>query len=103
MTPGTECVIRAAAPADAGAIARLAAELARHVRDPDPRLAGAYLEAQLFSAEPWAQCLVAEVRGLVAGYLTYCKQRCLYFFVRTTGTRNGAKCATVADRGACWL
>ncbi len=74
MTPGTECVIRAAAPADAGAIARLAAELARHVRDPDPRLSGAYLEAQLFSAEPWAQCLVAEVRGLVAGYLTYCKQ-----------------------------
>src|SRR6266478_4970466 len=67
MTPGTECVIRAAAPADAGAIAGLAGELARHVRDPDPRLSGAYLEAQLFSAEPWAQCLVA-------GYLTYCKQ-----------------------------
>jgi GNAT superfamily N-acetyltransferase len=74
MTPSTEYVIRAAAPADAGAIARLAAELARHVRDPDPRLSGAYVEAQLFSAEPWAQCLVAEVRGLVAGYLTYCKQ-----------------------------
>ena len=74
MTPGTECVIRAAAPADAGAIARLATELARHVRDPDPQLSAAYFEAQLFSAEPWAQCLVAEVRGLVAGYLTYCKQ-----------------------------
>src|SRR6266446_4772463 len=74
MTPGTECVIRAAAPADAGAIARLASELAREVRDPDPELSPAYLEAQLFSAEPWAQCLVAEVRGLVAGYLTYCKQ-----------------------------
>ena len=74
MTPGTECVIRAAAPADAGAIAGLATELARHVRDPDPQLSAAYLEAQLFSAEAWAQCLVAEVRGLVAGYLTYCKQ-----------------------------
>src|SRR5882762_8975101 len=74
MTPGTECVIRAAAPADAGAIARLASELARQVRDPDPELLAAYLEAQLFSAEPWAPCLVAEVRGLVARYLTYCKQ-----------------------------
>jgi len=74
MTPGTECVIRAAAPADAGAIARLATELARHVRDPDPQLSAAYLEAQLFAAQPWAQCLVAEVRGLVAGCLTYCKQ-----------------------------
>jgi GNAT superfamily N-acetyltransferase len=74
MTAGTECVIRAAAPADVGAIASLAAELARHVRDPDPQWSAEYLEAQLFSAEPWAQCLVAEVRGLVAGYLTYCKQ-----------------------------
>ena len=74
MTSGTECVIRAAVPADAGAIARLATELARHVRDPDPQLSAAYLEAQLFAAQPWAQCLVAEVRGLVAGYLTYCKQ-----------------------------
>ena len=74
MTPGTECVIRVAAPADAGAIARLASELARQVRDPDLQWSAAHLEAQLFSAEAWAQYLVAEVRGLVAGYLTYCKQ-----------------------------
>jgi hypothetical protein len=44
MTSGTECVIRVAAPADAGAIARLAAELARHVRDPDPQLSAAHLD-----------------------------------------------------------
>jgi GNAT superfamily N-acetyltransferase len=74
MRAGSECVIRAASPADLGAIASLAAELARHVRDADPQLSADYLEAQLFTAEPWAQCLVAEVRGLVAGYLTYCKQ-----------------------------
>jgi len=74
MTAGTECVIRAAASADAAAIIRLAIELARHVRDPDPKLSAEYLEAQLFSTDPWAQCLVAEVRGLMVGFLTYCKQ-----------------------------
>jgi GNAT superfamily N-acetyltransferase len=74
MTAGTECVIRAAAPADARAITRLAIELARHVLDPDPKLSAEYLEAQLFSTDPWAQCLVAEVRGLIVAYLTYCKQ-----------------------------
>jgi GNAT superfamily N-acetyltransferase len=74
MSADTECVIRAASPADVGAIARLAAELATHVRDPDPQWSVGHLEAQLFSSDPWAQCLVAEVRGLVAGYLTYCKQ-----------------------------
>ena len=71
MTAGAECVIRAAASADAGAIKRLAIELARHVRDPDPKLSAEYLEAQLFSTDP---CLVAEVRGLMVGFLTYCKQ-----------------------------
>jgi len=53
MTAGTECVIRAAASADAGAIITLAIELARHVRDPDPKLSAEYLEAQLFSTDPW--------------------------------------------------
>jgi GNAT superfamily N-acetyltransferase len=74
MTPATECVIRAARAADLRAIADFAAKLAGHVRDPDPQLSAEYLEAQLFSAQPWAQCLVAEVHGLVAGYLTYCRQ-----------------------------
>ena len=65
MTPGTECVIRAAAPADAGAIARLAAELARHVRDPDPRLSGAYLEAQLKGVSESTTLSLVELRSLL--------------------------------------
>src|SRR5712664_1732350 len=96
MTAGTECVIRAAASADAAAIITLAIDLARHVRDPDPKLSAEYLEAQLFSTDPWAQCLVAEVRGLVAGYLTYCKQ-----FEVHTGRRwlwNGDLCVAAQVR-----
>ena len=62
MTLGTECVIRAAAPADAGAVARLASELARQVRDPEPELSAAYLEAQLFSAEPCATSVITRSR-----------------------------------------
>jgi GNAT superfamily N-acetyltransferase len=74
MTAGMECVIRAAAPADRGVIAAFAAELASHVRDPDPQLSAEYLDAQLFCADPWAQCRVAEQRGLIIGFVTYCKQ-----------------------------
>ena len=74
ITPGVECVIRPAALTDRAVLAGFAAELARHVGDPDPQLSAQYLQAQLFSEDPWAQCLVATERGSVVGFLTYCKQ-----------------------------
>ena len=65
MTSGTECVIRAAVPADAGVIARLATELARHVRDPDPQLSAAYLEAQLKGVSESTTLSLVELRSLL--------------------------------------
>ena len=63
--------VRPARRADAPAIARLAAELARHVEDPDPRLTSERVVALGFGPRAMTRYLVATQGGAVVGMAAF--------------------------------
>lgn len=82
-----EISVRPANAADIEAIILLSRVLALHVEDPDPGDdPGAILEAY-FLAEPWGECLVAEIGSGIVGFIGLCR----YF---DAGTRLRSLCIT---------
>ncbi len=85
MTP----TIRFAGPEDAATIHRFIVALAAYEREPDAvRVAPAALRAQLASARPPFECLLAEVEGEAVGFA---------LFFPTYSTWRGAACIHLED------
>jgi ribosomal protein S18 acetylase RimI-like enzyme len=67
-------VIREAGTNDYPRVMELARALARHVEDPDPGGSADEVGATACGSHPWFECLVAEVNGVIVGFVSFCRR-----------------------------